>query len=128
MQKMTQSEDLLKIAVAFTKTPGPRYRSEGEFSGEQFRAEILLPRILNAIKKGLKLIVDLDGTHGYGLSFLEESFGGLIRDDGIRLETINSLLQIISDEEPDLKDEVILFMDTAELERIKLDDNEKPTD
>ena len=30
-----------------------------------------------------RLIVDLDGTAGLGTSFLEESFGGLIRRDHI---------------------------------------------
>ena len=63
----------------FTKYPGPRYKRTGPFSGEQFRDEVLKPRLLAAIKDGTRVIVYLDGVAGYGSSFLEECFGGLIR-------------------------------------------------
>ena len=62
------------ISKDFSSTPGPRYIREGDFSGELFRNEILLPIITEAIENKLKVIVDLDGTAGYGTSFLEESF------------------------------------------------------
>ena len=34
---------------------------------------------MEAIENGEELIVNLDGGYGYGSSFLEESFGGLVR-------------------------------------------------
>ena len=40
----------------------------------------------------VKLIVDLDGTAGLGTSFLEESFGGLIRRDHINYNILKQTL------------------------------------
>ena len=70
----------IKISTDFTDTPGGRDIKEGPFSGEQFRKEILSPKYAEALKKGEKLTVDFDGCFGYATSFLEESFGGLVRE------------------------------------------------
>ncbi|CAK2108308.1 DUF4325 domain-containing protein [Vibrio crassostreae] len=79
--------------------PGPRYISLGPSSGEDFK---------NWIKKELErdkdLTVDLDGTEGYGSSFLEEAFGGLIRD-GISANIVRNI-KLISHEEPELIEEI----------------------
>lgn len=83
------AQRLITIATDFTDTPGPRYRDEGPFSGEQFREEMLVP----ALRAGDSLFLDLDETEGYGSSFLEEAFGGLVRID--RFEP-NDLLQRLS--------------------------------
>lgn len=63
----------------FAPSPGGRYVSDGEFSGEWFRDEILTPALRKASDEAEALVVILDGTSGYGSSFLEEAFGGLIR-------------------------------------------------
>ncbi len=68
----------LRVAQ-FTKYPGPRYRGDGPFSAEQFREEWLEPRLSQCLASGDYLEVVLDGVSGYGSSFLEESFGGLVR-------------------------------------------------
>jgi hypothetical protein len=70
-----------EIAVArdFTRYPGPRYRNSGPYSGEQFRDEVLVPKLREAISVAGRVIVDLDDVAGYGSSFLEETFGGLVR-------------------------------------------------
>lgn len=107
----------IKIASAFTTAPGPRYVSEGRFSGEQFRKEVLLPKVLEARDKKCLLTVNLDGTSGYGTSFLEESFGGLIREDNLSLATLDSVLRFISLEEPDFLLEIREYMEKAETER-----------
>ncbi|EGR2272141.1 STAS-like domain-containing protein [Vibrio parahaemolyticus] len=59
----------------FTKYPGPRYKSLGPNSGEEFRERFLI----EALKKDPEVQVNLDGVLGYGSSFLEEIFGGLVR-------------------------------------------------
>lgn len=69
----------IKVAEEFTEIPGARYESQGEFSGERFRESILYPKFIESLDKKEKLIVDLDGGYGYGSSFLEEAFGGLVR-------------------------------------------------
>lgn len=100
----------IEIAKEYTKAPGGRFKSEGEFSGQDFRETLLGPKYKEAKEKGETLIVILDGGYGYATSFLEESFGGLARelkDDGI----LN--IEIISDEEPQLIDKIRKYMSDA---------------
>lgn len=59
----------------FTKYPGPRYISLGDNSGEEFREKYLI----EALKDDPEVSVNLDGVLGYGSSFLEEIFGGIVR-------------------------------------------------
>ena len=69
----------IKVVNDFTDTPGARYEHQGPYSGEQFRNEILYPKFIESENNREELIVNLDGGYGYGSSFLEESFGGLVR-------------------------------------------------
>lgn len=71
-------EKKITIGRDFTKTPIGRYREDGPFSGQVFREDILIP----ALKENDSVIIDLSGVEGYGSSFLEEVFGGLIRSEG----------------------------------------------
>lgn len=103
----------LRIAKDFSRTPGPRYETEGDFSGEVFRKTILLPQIQEAIATGHKLRIELDGTAGYGTSFLEEAFGGLIRVDGLPHDVIVAAIDIVSDEEKYLKEDILRYMEEA---------------
>jgi hypothetical protein len=80
---MTTHQFEINVATQFTRTPGPRKKSEGEFSGEEFLENILLPKFLEAQKARCALHVNLDGAIGYPTSFLEEAFGGLARTCGI---------------------------------------------
>lgn len=107
----------IKISSDFTTAPGPRNISEGKFSGEQFRKDFLLPKVREACSKKCPLTIDLDGTSGYGTSFLEESFGGLIREDNLTLSDLDSVLRFVSNEEPDLLAEIREYMEDAEKEK-----------
>ena len=104
----------LKVSKEFTSTPGPRYRKEGTFSGQQFREDFLLDAIRKAIESDEILVVDLDGTAGYGTSFLEEAFGGLIRENNLELSVIDSHFEIISTEEEYLIDDISEYLKNAE--------------
>ena len=81
-----------------------------EYSGEDFREKILAPAFAKCKKNGEQLTVNLDGGYGYGSSFLEEAFGGLVRKNKDK-----SILQIklISDEEPKLIDDIIGYITDA---------------
>lgn len=105
----------IKISITkdFSPTPGPRYIHEGKSSGELFRQQVLFPKVSEAIEKGLPFEVDLDRTAGYGTSFLEESFGGLIRIHGLSYEKIKSLMTLISVEEDYLIDDVNEYLKDA---------------
>ncbi|MFM5314895.1 STAS-like domain-containing protein [Aeromonas sp. HMWF015] len=84
--------------------PGPRYIYLGDNSGEQYRNVII-----DAVLSGDEVIIDLDGTEGYGSSFLEEAFGGLIRA-GAPHDLVRKI-KFISDEEPDLIDEIKSYIE-----------------
>ena len=103
----------IKIATDFSRTPGARFLEEGDFSGQEFRQQILLPKIKEAITKKERLEIDLDGTAGLGTSFLEESFGGLIRINKLAYQTIIDTLIFISDDDPDYIDEIKNYLKDA---------------
>lgn len=102
---------VVSIANDFSISPGPRYRDEGDFSGEQFREDILEKRFQEAVDSNKKLVVNLDGGLGYGTSFLEEVFGGLARKYGI--EEVQKRLEIISVEEAYLINDVEEYIKNA---------------
>lgn len=92
----------------FTNYPGPRYEELGEGSGEEFRDKFLWP----AFQQDKDIVIDLDGVAGYGSSFLEEAFGGLIRTYKIPKTDLNFLMSHIkSTYDPTLKDEVIEYIE-----------------
>lgn len=66
---------IISIANDFSIYPGGRTPEDGDFSGQDFRSRFLVP----ALTHKERIIVDFDGTRGYGSSFLEEAFGGLVR-------------------------------------------------
>lgn len=102
---------ILSIAKEFSETPGPRSRSEGDFSGEQFLEDVLAPRFEKARADGTRLKIDLDGTEGYATSFLEAAFGGLAREFGVR--EVLSVLEFKSDDEPYLVQEITTYINRA---------------
>ena len=101
----------LSIATEFSETPGPRTRAEGDFSGELFLDEFLLPRYEAAIAGKDTLTVDLDGTEGYATSFLEAAFGGLARK--YTAEDILRIVRFKSDDEPYLVAEITKYIKEA---------------
>lgn len=65
----------VKVAEQFSRYPAGRFLNDGPYSGQHFRERFLLPYL----QSGKEVVVHLDGTRGYGSSFLEEAFGGLVR-------------------------------------------------
>ncbi len=97
--------------LEFTEFPGPRYESLGPFSGERFRDEV----ILKTLEKHdiSEIQIDLDDTAGYGSSFLEEAFGGLVRK-GIPYKDVLSLSKrIISVQDTSLIEEIKEYVSDA---------------
>ncbi len=104
---------IISIAKDFSTIPGARFPEEGDFSGQDFRNNVLCPALKESISKNEKLTVILDETAGLGTSFLEESFGGLIRNDKFSLATLQQYLQFVSDEDPDYITEIKQYMSEA---------------
>lgn len=91
----------VSVAKDFTRFPAGRYKRNGETSGEGFRERFLE----EPLKRGADITVDLDGTVGYGSSFLEEAFGGVVRSTRLTADFVLSHLTIKSTD-PELANEV----------------------
>ncbi|HEV7301822.1 MAG TPA: STAS-like domain-containing protein [Tepidisphaeraceae bacterium] len=84
----------INIAKDFSETPLGRYREDNDFSGEAFREDMLRPAI-----QDYKLVrVKIDEVEGYGSSFLEEAFGGLVRKGYFTASELEKKLQIVLDD------------------------------
>lgn len=82
---MRRSEEaMINVARDFSRAPAGRFISDGPNSGERFRDQFLKP----ALDEGKEVVVELDGTRGYGSSFLEEAFGGLVRAGYTALDVV----------------------------------------
>lgn len=95
---MMDADDVIDIGRDFSETPGGRYKKFGPFSGEEFRKTILVPRLRDAIKRGVRLSVRIDRVRrSYQSSFLDEAFAGLVRDEGFTYKEVRNHLSILSD-------------------------------
>jgi len=86
---MTQS--IINVARDFSKYPAGRYNEDGPASGQAFREKFLIPVLSD---RG-SLTIELDGTRGYGSSFLEEAFGGAVRE-GFDPATVKRAFTLVS--------------------------------
>lgn len=71
------------IAKEFNDKLGGRWIKLGPYSGEAFYNNLLQPRFKIAKEMGKELHIYMDGTKGYGSSFLDQSFGELAREFGV---------------------------------------------
>lgn len=84
------SEITISVASDYSRYPAGRYIADGPFNGERFRKKYLIPNL----GKYDIVTVNLDGVRGVGSSFLEEAFGGLVRN-GVSIETLNAKLRLL---------------------------------
>ncbi len=75
----------IEIAKEFNDKLGGRWKKLGPFSGEQFYETLLKDKFQEALAQNEKLFIYLDGTKGYGSSFLDQSFGELAREFGVEI-------------------------------------------
>jgi hypothetical protein len=80
----------ISVARDFSPFPAGRFMEDGPFNGEKFRKEILLP----ALKENERVEIEIDDVSGYGSSFLEEAFGGLVRVEGFKPDEVLNKIQI----------------------------------
>lgn len=114
LRRRCATPNTLHVASEFSKNPGPRYISEGRNSGELFLRELLYPRLIDAILSGTILEVNLDGTNGYGVCFLEGSFGELVYRSCLSPQAVASALRFVSKEEPDLPQEILEYINNPQ--------------
>ena len=96
------------FAKEFSKTPGPRYRKLGEFSGEAFRDDILRG-LLEEYE-----VIEIDGSGietSFTPSFLSEAFSPLSKEMG-GFDNLNKRIKLFSLNNPNLEKK---FKDFASL-------------
>lgn len=81
----------INIARDFSRYPAGRYMKHGSATGQGFRVNHLVP----ALKKNIYVIVEMDGIISCGSSFLEEAFGGLVREENFTESYLKEHLKII---------------------------------
>jgi len=108
------TEHVINIASEFSRHPAGRYKTDGEFSGEVCRKKILVP----ALKRPERVIIELDGTRGYGSSFLEEAFGGLVREESFSETDLKNKI-VFRSADPSLPEEIWGYVADAQSEQPK---------
>ncbi|GAB1439064.1 STAS-like domain-containing protein [Providencia sp.] len=103
--------EYINIAEDFSDMPYGRYDTDGPDNGSKFRIKYLLPAMLSADK----VEVFMDGTMGYGSSFLDEAFAGLYRSNNIPKKTIKEKL-IIHCSLQYIVDSIFEYIDSAKRE------------
>jgi len=99
----------VNVGTDFSLNPAGRFADDGPASGEIFRDRILVPKLM----KGSIVDVYLDDAEGYGSSFLEEAFGGLVRNKKFAASDLHSRLNIFSIDES-MIEEIWEYIDSAE--------------
>jgi len=89
------TEKKINLGKDFSVTPIGRYADDSDYSGEIFREKYLIP----ALENHDKVYVTIDEAEGYGSSFLEEAFGGLVRSKKFEREELEKKLVIVSEKE-----------------------------
>ena len=82
----------------FSDNPGLRYVYQSDYSGEEYYNQILQPTFHQTIDDNAILEINLDGVRGYASSFLDEIFGRLVLEFGVKC--VKDRVKIISMEEP----------------------------
>lgn len=104
---MTVMPQVVDVGRDFTRFPAGRTSEDGPYSGEAFREKHLRPWL----DKNQEVTIKLDSALGYGSSFLEEAFGGLIRLGYAR----DKVMQLIKLDSADsiLKQEIQGYINSA---------------
>lgn len=87
------TDKTILLVKDFSDKPYGRDEADGIYSGKAFREKLLAP----ALNQYDYVHVDLSGYNRYGRSFLDEAFGGLIRESGFTKEQLEEKLSYSHD-------------------------------
>lgn len=105
----------IDVGTKFSHSPIGRYYSDGNDSGARFRDEVLKPALL---KSDETITLDFSNVSiGVGSSFLEESFGGLVRE-GFDAEELKRRVIIVGGMAA-YPSQVVRFLDRAKSQLVK---------
>lgn len=103
---MKDTTIIINIADDFSPFPAGRHLNDGPYSGEGFLKQKLVP----ALQQAGKIKIILDGTLGYGSSFLEAAFGGLVRLKRWDLQELEQRIEFVSETDFNLIPEIKSYM------------------
>lgn len=83
----------ISIAEDFSRHPAGRIPEDGEWNGQRFREEYLVPAL-----RDFDRVTVFFGGIAVASSFLDEAFGGLIRDCGMDEADLKGRLTLTTDE------------------------------
>ncbi|WP_074861786.1 STAS-like domain-containing protein [Lysobacter enzymogenes] len=98
---------IIDIGKEFSRYPVGRYKNQGKHNGEIFREDWLRP----ALTSNELVEILFDSALGYGSSFLEEVFGGMIRS-GVKKTDLLARVKLITKDES-LKKEIQFYIEQA---------------
>lgn len=113
---------MIKIDVGkdFSSKPYGRYFKDGKFSAERFRNEHLIPALNKTDFSSGEVVTifmdNVDPDFEYSSSFLEETFGGLVRKTNYTEEEIERVLDIQTKSET-LFSELVFYIRNAKKSR-----------
>ncbi len=96
------------IGNDFNPFPGGRFIKDGPASGEEFRDQYLS----RLFAENDKVIISLDNAMGYGSSFLEEAFGGLVRNRIVGKQELLKKLELKT-EQDSIRKSIINYIEEA---------------
>lgn len=99
----------INIAREYSRYPTGRYKEHSNSSGEGFRDDHLIP----ALDRNETVIVILDGTEGYGSSFLDEAFAQTKTGEKDTIRKIKTKVQFVSENDPSLIQEIYNYINKA---------------
>ena len=111
------------ISQEYSETLGARHIEEGDYSGEDFRENFLLPKFLEALENGEQITINLDGGYGNPVSFIEEAFGGLARKYGT--DSVMKVLRFVCNDEPTRVEEIISYIENPFTNQVYQDSQKK---
>ena len=91
----------INIGKQFARYPAGRYLADGPYNGQKFREEFLVPALQG---KDEEIEITLNDARGLKSSFLEETFGGLVRA-GYKADELLRRLKFVS-QDPSLVEEI----------------------
>ena len=104
-QRDKMSTCIINFATDFTDCPGGRARINGDYSGEEFRVDVLKP----ALERADRVVLNLEGVFSFPASFVDEAFGVLVAELG--LDLVKRKLMIRCEDNPIAKKAILEAME-----------------
>lgn len=93
----------INVAKNFSPLPAGRTKSDNAYSGEHFRD--ILAGYLQQSQNSI-IEVHFNGVLGAGSCFLDEAFGGLIRDRIITHDDFHRRIKIVANKHPEIAEKI----------------------